>query len=400
MSMSSKKDTTLYSGVRSEWPDFKMKIEAKLMSLRAYNIVFPKPNGTYEELEDRPERPGEDASTMQFNMWKYEDEQVRKFNIEYEKRESAALGAIQELLDPRLLDFILATRGDPRAAFDRLEEEYGFKAGDIHAISLQKQNFFKMKQKENELFSQFHVGFELQRIKAHCTVEDALALLTTRDKEQNPLQKRLHEDAQLCRKSEKTYEETVRFLSREDQSNLESGVFKNGVSARRVRRDEDETDGEPQEKTHRDPPAQVPTKPCPCCGNVGHAPRDCKLDACNWCKDWHCGHNSFNCPKRREEIRKKNPMPKRAKVAALLKTKTKRNLVRVSIPRGSVLVSELKSRTPVLRILTVLKLLSTRRTRRTRRKKSFKSDTSVPGVFLCGWLVSRSSSSPRDLNFS
>jgi len=148
------------------------------------------------------------------------------------------------------------------------------------------------------------VGFELQRKKAHCTEEDALALLTNRNKELNPLQKRLHDDAQTCRKVEKSYEETVRYLSKEDQSNLENGVFKMGVSARRIRRDEDATDGESQEKPTKIAPAQVPTKPCPCCGNVGHAPRDCKLDACNWCEALHCGHNSFNCPKRREDSRK------------------------------------------------------------------------------------------------
>eukprot|EP01032_Pedospumella_encystans_P010975 gene10975-12802_t len=267
MSMSSKKDTTTFSGVRSEWPDFKKQLEAKLLSIRAYNIVFPYPDETYEEIQENPAPLGEDASQMQFNMWKYKDEQVGKFNIEYVKREDSAFGAIQELLDPRLLDIILEAKGDPREAFDRLEDEYGFKAGDIHAISLQKQNFFKMKQKENELFSQFHVGFELQRKKALCTVEDALALLTNRNKDVNPLQRRLHEDAQTCRKGEKTYEETVRFLSKEDQSNLENGIFRNGVSARRVRRDEDETDDEPQEKPQRDASAQVPTKPCPCCGN-------------------------------------------------------------------------------------------------------------------------------------
>lgn len=304
MSMSSKKEATTFSGVRSEWPEFKRQLQAKLLSIDAHNIIFPNDNGEFEEFKDMPEDLGPQATQMDFNMWKYRSDLVRDFNKEYRKRETAAFGVIQELLDPRLLDVILATKGDPRAAYLRLEDDYGTKADDIHAISLQKQNFLKMKQKENELFSQFYVGFELQRKKAHCTEEDALALLTNRNKELNPLQKRLHEDAQTCRKDEKSYEQTVRFLSKEDQSNLENGVFKTGVSARRIRRDEDETDGEPQEKTAKNTPAQVPTKTCPCCGNVGHAPRDCKLDACNWCEAWHCGHNSFNCPKRREDSRK------------------------------------------------------------------------------------------------
>lgn len=301
----SSKNTTTYSGVRSEWPEFKKKIKAKLLAIRAFNIVFPDANGNYEELKDPQPTPGAEATAMEFNIWKYEDENTRKFNTEYKKREAEAFGVIQDLLDPRLLDVILATNGDPRAAFDRLEDEYGFKADDIHAISLQKQIFFKMKQKENELFSQFYVGFELQRIKAHCSVEDALALLTNRDTALNPLQRRLQADAQTCRKDEKTYGDTVRYLSREDQSNLENNVFKIGVSAsaRRIRRDEDETDDEPQEKRKETAP-QAPSKPCPCCSNVGHAPRDCKLDACNWCQLWHCGHNSFNCPKRREDSKK------------------------------------------------------------------------------------------------
>jgi len=151
--MSSKKEATTFSGVRSEWPEFKRQLQAKLLSIDAHNIVFPNGNGEFEEFKDMPENLGPEATQMEFNMWKYRSDLVRDFNKEYRKRETAAFGVIQDLLDPRLLDVILATKGDPRAAYVRLEDDYGTKADDIHAISLQKQNFHKMKQKENEHFT-------------------------------------------------------------------------------------------------------------------------------------------------------------------------------------------------------------------------------------------------------
>ena len=291
----SKEFTTKFNGQLDRWPAFEKMMKAKALGVKGYNIIW-NDNGVHEEIPVLPPVPPEDCSQRVYDMWKMEKDSTEKKIKEYLKRESELYTIITNSVDEKLLEILIQSNGDPRLAMHLLREKYGPSTQSARAIADLKEQLRNTKMQENETFANFMIKFESLKIMSHSTDEDALGALTSQT---NPiLPERLWDKISECIDEELDYRNTVLTLEKKDnrlyreKKYVVSDKSETKKIVKRIREKEDESDEEPSIPKK----VKFNEKPCPNCKNTGHAPKDCKLDACSFCKKWECGHVGYNCP--------------------------------------------------------------------------------------------------------
>jgi hypothetical protein len=170
-----------------------------------------------------------------------------------------------------------------------------------------------MKMKHTDMFASFINDFE--ELKDYCGVNDscALGLLLSNGSTELKiamLPTRFAQDIEYAKRHKMDYQAMKAYLTQQDSQAQEAGIGEEVKESniRAVSRDTLKT------KEALCEPCAPKIITCYGCGNDrAHMSKECKLDACTFCKEFRCGHTSFDCPKRKKKSKEVAQSSKGAK---------------------------------------------------------------------------------------
>ena len=286
----------IFSGNKTEYPDWKSKLNNKLLAIRCFDIVYVTPN--VEDIKDIPAEPAEALGERAYNRWKLERAEIIRYNEEYKNREAKGFGIITAMCSTDLQRSLEKYRGDPRAAVEWLDKMYALDMQNPTEKAKAKTEFRNCIQRPGELFSNYYLRFDYLRTKSGSDESDGLARII--DRNYPAVAQRLLSTVADCVLYGKDYEETIQLLTRKDADNLANGLFKHETAqeaqsantgnskkaAKRARSrrdvaDDDDDAGAPKvsEETFLAADGKTLVNPswhCNLCNNYGHSQKYCK----------------------------------------------------------------------------------------------------------------------------
>jgi hypothetical protein len=305
---SSSEGDSVFTGIKSEWTNFENLLRGRLQrSVGPQGIKYLFTNAGLDDptfmVRDIPPSLEDDVSVdttqpdgtivavpVTSEMRKERRElrkAIRDDNEMVHNLEIKCMKHIQLCVGKHIKQKLVSFGGDPIASWAYLKETYGPESqGPLDtAFSFTRLMFMKME--HGEMFADFMIKFE--EIKNYCQLPDGCALgllLTdgTNELKLRMLPLRFSSDIEYAKRNKMTYKKFKKYMIQQDSQAHEQGLGR-------------------EEKVSNVLAVSRDTKCssllCYNCGNDGpHYAKDCKLDACSYCKKFECGHTRNDCPRR------------------------------------------------------------------------------------------------------
>jgi len=247
-------------------------------------------------------------------------EEIRENNKVYLKSNAESMKILNERLSQDILPLIYDAGGSLKKCVEILDENYGDAAMTSADRNVAENALKCLTMAEKGLFKTFSIWFQTLSTAAGKTDEQALDILLSRSGV-NLLPSRFDSDIIYCRKQKLDLKNSLEYLQNSDNiyhedndfktsSNFDNEDFDGNVKRAKRARANESNNSNTNVVSSKDSNANIHCDPnitiaCWNCQNYGHYTRDCKTNACSYCKKWDCGHSSQTCPVRLEARKNK-----------------------------------------------------------------------------------------------
>jgi hypothetical protein len=300
---------TVFTGIKSEWTNFVNLLRGRLQRTvgpEGINYLFTNaglddprfqvkvvPPSLDDEVSiDVVQADGSVLATPVTSEMKKERRELRKAiredNEEIHNLEIKCMKHMQQCVGKHIKKKLVSFGGDPITSWRYLLEFYGPDSQGPLDTAFSFVKLLSMKMEHREMFADFMIEFE--EIKDYCTLPDGCALgLLLMDGVNNgktsTLPTRFNQDIEYAKRNKMSYKQFKQYMVQQDSQAHEQGLAREDRSSHVMVVSKD-TKGSSKIVCYN-------------CGNDGHYARECKLDACTYCKKFECGHTRDNCPRRK-----------------------------------------------------------------------------------------------------